>query len=108
MKTGSRCSDVISCEAIQLLNKSKNKKKHAAEWVDTSSGALEAPAAADESTGACYVCGRVLKEGLVYIGKGLYRHESCYPGSLRWINSAAGRASVLRSILFRDKKEDDL
>ncbi len=80
----------------------------AAEGVDTCPGALEAPAAAGESSGACYVCGREIKTGLVYIGQGLYRHESCYPGSLRWINSAAGRASMLRSIRFRDQKEEEL
>ena len=82
-------------------------KNDSAEGINPCSCQQITPAAAGESSGACYVCGRELKAELVYIGKGLYRHESCFPGSLRWINSAVGRASVLRPILFKSHKEDE-
>lgn len=43
----------------------------------------------------CYVCLKPLKRG-VYIGKGIFRHESCSPGTARWLKSEVGKKSNLR------------
>lgn len=91
MKTGSRSSDC--CEVIQPLVKGKNMKFPSGKGKNTGQGSKVAPTPSGEATGACYVCGRTIKSTPVYIGKGIYRHERCYPGSARWLNSEVGHAS---------------
>ena len=50
----------------------------------------------DFGPGICFVCGQSLKKKLyIYIGKhvngqDLYRHESCCPGSIRWLHKFNG------------------
>lgn len=44
----------------------------------------------------CYVCGRKINNGSVYIGDGMYRHGSCEAGSTRWMDSKIGQESRYR------------
>jgi hypothetical protein len=108
MTTGSRCSDVQVSNRIQTLYKGKNIKKPIRKGKDKESGQNISCVPAAESVGVCYVCGRKIKSEPVYIGKGLFRHESCYPGSMRWINSDIGRASALHDILIKDRTGTEL
>ena len=41
----------------------------------------------------CYVCAHKITGNPVYIGKALYRHQRCEPGSARWQQSERGKAS---------------
>jgi hypothetical protein len=44
---------------------------------------------------SCYVCNQRIKCDPVYIAMGLFRHERCCPGSIKWLKSPVGRRSVL-------------
>lgn len=44
----------------------------------------------------CYVCGRKINIGSVYIGSDMYRHGSCEAGSIRWMESRSGLESKYR------------
>lgn len=69
---------------------------------------MDATSVNDGTGRVCYVCGRAIKNDAVYICKGLNRHAGCYPGSVRWLNSAVGRASALHDILAKDRKDGEL
>ena len=41
-----------------------------------------------EELPVCFVCGKVIRENALYIGKDLYRHKSkCKPGSVNWMKN---------------------
>gem|GEM_PF-5855398 len=51
----------------------------------------------------CYVCGKVIKGKMIYIGGGLYRHVECEPGSYRWLKSPVGKKSRIRDCFLACK-----
>lgn len=48
----------------------------------------------------CFVCNRVIKGEIRYIGKGMYRCEKCKPGSARWKRSSVGKKSDAREFFL--------
>lgn len=55
----------------------------------------------------CYVCLKPFKTEAVYIGKGVYRHESCSPGTVRWLKSEVGRQSDLRKYFEEGDEQNE-
>ncbi len=51
----------------------------------------------------CYVCGKVIKGKAIYVGKGLYRHTECAPGSKRWLKSAVSKKSDMRDWFIKEE-----
>lgn len=41
----------------------------------------------DLSDKICYVCLKQIKELKIYIGKNMFRHPKCIPGSSKWLKS---------------------
>lgn len=48
----------------------------------------------------CFVCRKVIKGEIRYIGKGMYRCEKCKPGSARWKRSSVGKKSDAREFFL--------
>lgn len=55
----------------------------------------------------CFVCGRVINGKIKYIGKDMYRHENCKPGSARWMRSYVGRKSGFRDFFLSPSGENE-
>lgn len=50
----------------------------------------------------CYVCGHGIRNSPIYIGQGRYRHERCFPGSQRWLQSEVGKCSSMYEFFARE------
>lgn len=55
----------------------------------------------------CYVCGKEIRDRDVCIGKGLYRHTSCEPGSSRWLKSSVSKRSCVRDCFLQQPKKEE-
>jgi len=53
----------------------------------------------------CFVCDEPIKVGGIYIGNGLYRHETCAPGSSKWLKSFSGKNSDFREYWLASEKD---
>lgn len=56
----------------------------------------------------CYVCHKgINKKDEIHIGKGIYRHDRCHPGSVRWIRSETGKKSKLREFFMIPTQKEE-
>jgi hypothetical protein len=65
---------------------------------------LQEPLFEEMKKEVCYVCyERIRNEEGVYIGKELWRHKKCKPGSANWLKSKVGRDSMLSNYLHPEQ-----